>query len=474
MKFALPLLFLLPLASLAADSLLPDSPLVLAAMKKAVAFHREKLAVHGGYATAWRKDLSAGKSEHRESKTIICLEPPGVTDIGLALTRAFQVTKDPQFLEAARAAGHCLVECQMATGGWDSDFDFDPEKAKKYHLHQQVLAGDTERGKRYALTTLDDNKTESALLFLVELAQMPECKEDTVLQEAVKFGLDSLVAAQFPNGGWPQGFDGPADPAAPVKKASFPKEWPRKWPNEKYHKFYTLNDDNMKMCLLLMLRAYELTKDERYLASARKAGDFFILAQLPEPQPVWAQQYNRDMEPVWARKFEPPAATGGESLGAMEALLELWAFTGDERYFKPLPPAVAWFDRSRLPDGSYARFYELQTNKPLYCKTGTYELTYDDRDIPSHYSFKMQTASHLEELRALMKKPREEILARHASPTTAKGWQSRAKSLSGKVKTALSTQQPEGYWLKGELIDAGLFVRHLQAMTNYLEACGKN
>jgi hypothetical protein len=363
-----------------------------------------------------------------------------------------------------------LIECQLATGGWGSDFDFDPDKAKKYHLRQQVLAGDTERGKRNALSTLDDNKTESALLFLVELAHLPECKDDAALQATLKFGFDSLLAAQFPNGAWPQQFDSPADATAPVKKAAFPKEWPRQWPKAKYHSFYTLNDDNMQMCVELMLRTYELSKDPRYLESAKKAGDFFILAQLPEPQPVWAQQYNRDMEPVWARKFEPPAASGGESLGVMESLLQLWLVTGDERYLKPLQPALAWYERSGLPDGKYARFYELQTNKPLYCKAGTYEVTYEDTDLPTHYGFKMDLAKKVAAFRERTQKSREELLAKQTGPSSAKSWRSRANGFITKVRTALQTQQPEGYWLKGDLIDAGEFVKHLQAMTGYVEA----
>ena len=41
-----------------------------------------------------------------------------------------------------------------------------------------------------------------------------------------------------------------------------------------------------------------------------------------------------------------------------------------------------------LPNGQFARFYELKTNKPLYF-TKDYKLTYDDGDVPTHYSFKI-------------------------------------------------------------------------------------
>ena len=45
------------------------------------------------------------------------------------------------------------------------------------------------------------------------------------------------------------------------------------------------------------------------------------------------------MEPVWARKFEPPAVTGGESAGAIRTLVDLYVITGDKKYLGPLPAA---------------------------------------------------------------------------------------------------------------------------------------
>ena len=43
---------------------------------------------------------------------------------------------------------------------------------------------------------------------------------------------------------------------------------------------------------------------------------------------------------------------------------------------------------AQLPDGRLARFYELKTNKPLYF-TKTYEVTFSDEDLPTHYGFKV-------------------------------------------------------------------------------------
>lgn len=467
------LCLLLPLSALAADPL-PEPAVVTAAMKKATAFYTEKLAVHGGYASSWTKDLSLGMTEHKKSKTVISIQPHGTTTVGLALVRAYQATGDAQFLEAAKAAGRALVECQLSSGGWESDMDFAEESMKRYHLRQQVLAGDKEPGKRRYQSTLDDNKTQSALLFLLELAHLPECKEEAVLHDSLKAGLDSLLAAQYPNGGFPQQYAGPVDASTPVLKAAYPKAWPRQFPKENYVGFYTLNDGNMQKIVQLLLRAHELTQEERFLNAAKKAGDFFILAQMPEPQPGWAQQYNLQMEPVWARKFEPPCVTGGESLSTMETLHELYVVTGDEKYLKPLPAAFAWYEKSALPDGQYARFYELQTNKPLYFVKDTYELVYDDGNLPTHYGFKLDTVGRdLGRLKEALTKPREELLAKRAAPTTEKSWTSRAKGAVDKTVQALKTQSPEGHWLKGDEIEAADFVKHMQAMSLYVEGARK-
>jgi Pectic acid lyase len=446
---------------------------VIAAMKKAASYYRSQVAFAGGYAWRWPTDMSIAKGEDHESPTLIMMQPPGTPAIGMAMLTAFKNTGDPLFLQGAKEAAQALMWCQLASGGWDSDFDFDPRKAAKYHFRRDIEAGDTERGKRHASSTLDDDKTESALLFLLELAHTDTCKNDATLQAAVKFGFDGLLAAQAPNGAWGQHFSGPADPTAPVTKAKLPVEWPHIWPGVDYTGFYTLNDGNLLRVMHLLLRAYELDKNESYLAAARRLGDFLLLAQLPEPQPAWAQQYNRDMEPVWARKFEPPAVSSLESATAINALMELWVVTGDEKYTKPIAPAMAWLERSKLPEGVWARFYELGTNKPLYCKAETYEVTFDGSNTPTHYGFKTEEkfAETLTKMKDMQAMSREAIQKKNAAPSDAKKWTSNAKGQAAKVNIALTAADKKtGIWMKSELIDAGEFVKAFKAMNAYVEA----
>jgi hypothetical protein len=136
---------------------------------------------------------------------------------------------------------------------------------------------------------------------------------------------------------------------------------------------------------------------------------------MPDPQPAWAQQYDRDMHPAWARVFEPPSVTGGESQSAMRILLTLYRETGDKRFLEPIPRALAYLRSSGLPEDPnaserkrrscppgtlcLARFYELKTNRGLFITKGAqirvqggpslrpdgYEVTYDDSDTIRHY-----------------------------------------------------------------------------------------
>lgn len=444
-------------------------------MKRAASFFRSNVSFAGGYAWRWPRDLSEAQGEDDASPSLIMIQPPGTPAVGLAMLEAYQLSGDKLFLQGAKEAAQALIWCQLASGGWGSQFDYDPRKASRLHFRRDIDGGDTEPGRRRASSTLDDDKTQSALLLLLELAHTPAATNDPTLRHALDFGFEGLLTAQAPNGGWGQHFTGPADPKLPVVKASIPKNWSRTFPAVDYTPFYTLNDDNILNVVRLLIRAHELEQDGRFLDAARRAGDFLLLAQLPEPQPVWAQQYNFEMEPAWARKFEPPAACSLESLGAMNALLELWLATGEEKYIKPLPAALDWFERSRLEGKGdrWARFYELGTNKPLYCKAETYEVTYDDSDLPTHYGFIIDDnwEEKLEKFRNKLAKGRDPLLAeRDKKPTSPKSWTKRAKGKAEDVHDAMKSQQSSGEWLSGGLIDAGRFVKNFAKMGEYVEA----
>jgi hypothetical protein len=297
----------------------------------------------------------------------------------------------------------------------------------------------------------------------------------------VEFALSALLEVQYPNGAWPQRFIAAPDPAKfPVKKAGYPDSWSWTYPGRDYKSFYTFNDNTIADTMATMLEAFDIYGEARYQASAEKAGDFILLAQMPEPQPAWAQQYDADMHPAWARKFEPPAVTGGESHGVMKTLLVLYRATGKKKYLEPLPRAIEYLRRSRLPDGRLARFYELKTNKPLYFTREDYKLTYSDADMPTHYSFKASygvesIAQEYERLRAM--DPVELKRSKKVSRPRLN------RSLAARAKSVIDRLDEKGRWVEdGQLrndgednptrrvIDCRTFISNIRTLSTYLTA----
>jgi PelA/Pel-15E family pectate lyase len=359
----------------------------VAAMRRAATYYRERVAVHGGYVYYYSLDLKERLGEGAATREQIWVQPPGTPTVGMAYLAAYQATRDPYYLDAVRETARALLYGQLESGGWTNSIDFDPQG-------KGVARYRNGKGRGRNNSTLDDDISQSALRFLMRADQAFEFK-DADIHRAVEIALDAMLKAQFPNGGFPQIWTGPVAPQ-PVVQASFPDyDWRTENRVKEYWNLYTLNDDLAGHVADTLLAALEIYNDERCRTALVKLGDFLVLAQLPEPQPAWAQQYDFQMRPAWARKFEPPAVTGRESQDAIETLLKVSRLTGDAKYLEPIPRALAYLKASRLPDGRLARYYELRTNKPLYI-TESYELTHDDSRVPAHYGWKV--SSHLDAL----------------------------------------------------------------------------
>ena len=337
------ILYLLSLAVLASQpvSAEPTRQDVLDAMAKATRFFQTEIARSGGYLWRYKEDLSIREEERPATESMVWVQPPGTPAVGIVYLDAFAATGDSLYLNVAIAVARALVWGQLSTGGWDYRIDFDPEKGKRWHYRRDVEAGDNDPDDRRHRSVFDDDNSQSATRLLMRVDAALGF-EDTDIHNAVTFGLDAFLKVQYPNGAWPQRWDEfPDQDKYPVTKARYPETWSWEWPDVNYRDFYTFNDNAIADVIDVMLEAHRIYKDERYLKAVLKAGDFLILAQMPEPQPTWAQQYNHQMEPAWARRFEPASVTGGESFGVMRALLDLYVQTGEKRFLEPIIPALA-------------------------------------------------------------------------------------------------------------------------------------
>lgn len=478
---ALPLL-LSPALAGEDDSLTVEARDCLA---RATAFMRS-IATEGGYLWRYAADLSVRAGEEVATPTQVWVQAPGTPAMGGAFLRAYEVTHDDAFLDAARDAAWALVRGQLQSGGWDYVIEFDP--ANRGQWDYRTDAGTTESGAsrgRRNRSTYDDDNTQSALRFLMAFldsaAHQPDVR-DGAIREALDYGLARILDAQYPIGAWPQRWDGVPHDAArySIKRASLPQEYPREQPEGSYYSYYTFNDDTHRDLVMTLIEAWHRTGRDEYLAAARRGADFLLLAQLPEPQAAWAQQYNAAMEPAWARAFEPPSITAGESAAVVRLLVDLYLEFDDERYLQVVPPAIAWFERSRLAPGRWARLYELHTNRPIY----------GDRDGRIHYTLEEITEERRSGYRwegdfgipaairyfnDVTRAGREKWLVEHRQEQPMSN-----ERLSSEARRLIADLDDSGRWLverrarridpeAREWIETGVFIRNVNVLCDYLE-----
>ena len=462
-----------------------------AAMAKATDFIRT-IATEGGYLWRYSTDLKERAGENVATPTQIWVQPPGTPSMGMAFLRAHEATGDARYLDAAKAAADALAVGQLESGGWDYLVEFDPKLGAAWYRRTdagKISADDA--AKRKNATTFDDDNTQSALRLLLAVADASKGASeprDVRIREARDYALTKLLAAQRPNGGWPQRWTGvPVDPKEyPVQRARFQNDYPREYSRQNYNGYYTLNDNTQRDCVMTLLDAAKRLGRPEYRTAALNGGNFLLLAQLPEPQPTWAQQYNPQLEPAWARAFEPPSVCSNESGGAMRLLVDLYLETGDAKYLEPLPRAIAWFKRSEIAPGLWARLYEIGTNKPVY----------GDRDGKIHYTVEELTPerqtgyswkgaygmpgifAYYEDVKIT---GRAAILAKRKAAEdaakSAKGKAARAKVLEPRVRAAIAALDAQGRWLAPggrrnpePQITMSAFIANLQTLADYVDA----
>lgn len=277
--------------------------------------------IQGGYVYAYSIDMKEKWGEGQTDDFTIEVQPPGTPAVGMTFLRAFHVTRRKEYLDAAQDAAFALIRGQNDLGGWDHKIYFNKEKSSS--------------------VSFDDNQTQSAIVFLMTLDQ--EISDDS-LRMSVDKALNMMLTSQLDDGGYPHRYPAQGN----------------------YHDYATFNDGCINDCIKVMMKAHQFYKKEVYLQSLNEAGRFLELSQLSPPQPGWAQQYNRHLQPAWARSFEPPSVCPIVTVRNIKSLMDLYEYTGNAHYLEPIPDAFLWLDEICLPNGKWARFIELGTNKPLY------------------------------------------------------------------------------------------------------------
>jgi pectate lyase len=223
-------------------------------------------------------------------------------------------------------------------------------------------------GKAESLDGTFDNKaTTGELRFLARAFRVTG---DTKCRDAVIKGFDHILAAQYPNGGWPQFHP----------------------PGKKYHRHITFNDGTMVRLLEFLRdsRDFKVLDPDRHkkaAAASDRGVDCIVKCQIviSGKPTVWCAQHDEvTFAPAKARDYELPSLSGAESAGILRFLMDLEKPSPD--VIRAVKGGVAWFDSAKLSSYRYgksgkdrvlekdpgapplwARFYDLDTGKPFFC-----------------------------------------------------------------------------------------------------------
>jgi PelA/Pel-15E family pectate lyase len=325
----------------------------LAAMAKSSAFMMNTVSTRGGFVWNYSADLTERWGEVPARPSQIWVQ--GATNgVGEMFLDAFEATGDSLYLSYAKRVADSIVWGQYPAGGWHYLIDFDmPGIQNWYDEAASKCWGWEEYYHFYGNCTFDDDSTTSSVEFLMHLYLKTL---DPAYRAPLLKGIEFILEAQYPNGGWPQRY--------PLSH-----EFPHDGVPD-YTSYYTFNDGVIPNCIFLLVEAWEKLGDERCWKAAQRGMDFYLISQGPEEQAGWSSQYDMNLQPAQARSYEPAAWSTFGTAARIGELERFYGITGDRRYLRPIPAAIAWLERSVINTDpakpyTHGRFLEPGTNRAL-------------------------------------------------------------------------------------------------------------
>ena len=269
---------------------------------------------------------------------------------------------DAWFASDAQAitVGDQIVSYQLSDGGWRKG--------------QEVTSGE------WAKSTVDNDATTSQITFL---ARLYKARNTAKYLTSLNKGIDLFLNGQYSNGGFPQIFSAGTST---------------------YHAHITFNDGAMVRIMDILLdvslkRNHFTFIDNDRSAKAKTAVehgvDMILNSQITSNnlKTAWCQQHDKStLAPASARAYELPSISGSESVGIVDFLKKYDTSLGSNRradVVQAINAAVTWMTSVRIvgykvenittngeadrhlvassnSDTLWARFYEIDTNKPMF------------------------------------------------------------------------------------------------------------
>ena len=343
------------------------------------------LALPSAEQPAWHHYLAQSRAKAARDQATLAAE---MTAAGLtaplvpAKGRGVSLNQPAAFWSGPDAAhiADIVVSFQTPAGGWNKNTHLTtaPRRPGERSGHEAGYVG-----------TIDNDATITQLRFLAKTiaaagpAAAPTPARPDIWRSSFTRGVDYLLAAQYPNGGWPQVF--------PLEGG--------------YHDAITFNDGAM-INVLALLQDLAAARAEfafvpaelrtRAAASAARGLACILASQITVNgrRTAWGQQVDvLSLAPVGARNYEMPAQSAGESAGIVLFLMALP--DPSPATVAAVHAAAAWLQKTPLrdvvfkpaPDGSGRTLLPAPGAGPLwprYAEIGSDRPLFGDRDLTIH------------------------------------------------------------------------------------------
>ena len=341
--------------------------------------------------SAWRKYLAHSISQMRADRAVLDaemkqagLEAPVIPPSGSA-AKSIPLDKPSSWYAGAEARriANIVISFQTPAGGWSKNLNLaDHARATGEHFagnNSSPVPGvadfDTSKDSKWEYVgTLDNDATTTEIRFLAKVAAANGADEEAKTWRASFLrGIDYILTAQYPNGGWPQ-------------------IWPLQGG---YHDAITFNDDAMTKALMVLFDASNGMAEfssvpanlrRRAKAAVAKGVEIILATQIVTSgkRTAWGQQYDMlDLKPAGARNYEPPSLSSGETATVLLFLMKLPAPSSAE--VEAVRAGAAWLKSVAVKNKTnthgqngrtltsapgagpiWSRYYEIGSNRPIF------------------------------------------------------------------------------------------------------------